>query len=144
MEKWYYIYLGVEWSIRLLLSALVILRQSRPATALAWLALTMMVPIPSVFLYFMFGEVRLGSSGGEMYHPEYKITRAGEPLPEATLTPLYPATDGLQQPKIRQLVSQALALLASALFEGWQATPLALAGMALCLLSVWVAQRQKH
>ena len=58
----------------------------------------------------VFGEVRLGSSGVEMYHPEYKITRAGEPLPEATLTPLYPATDGLQQPKIRQLVSQALAL----------------------------------
>lgn len=59
----------------------------------------------------VFGEVRLGSSGVEMYHPEYKITRPGEPLPEATLTPLYPATDGLQQPKIRQLVSQALALV---------------------------------
>ena len=34
-----------------------------------------------------------------------------------------------------------IALAASALFEGWQATPLALGGMALCLLSVWAAQR---
>jgi ATP-dependent DNA helicase RecG len=58
----------------------------------------------------VFGEVRLGSAGLEMYHPEHKATRPGEALPAATLTPLYPATDGLPQAKIRQLVAQALAL----------------------------------
>jgi drug/metabolite transporter (DMT)-like permease len=34
-----------------------------------------------------------------------------------------------------------IALLISAAFEGWQATPLAVAGMALCLLSLFVATR---
>ena len=34
-----------------------------------------------------------------------------------------------------------IALLISALLEGWQATPLALAGMSLCLLSLWAATR---
>ncbi len=42
----------------------------------------------------VFGEVRLGSSGVEMYHPEYKITRAGEPLPgvRVTLVTMMPCT----------------------------------------------------
>jgi drug/metabolite transporter (DMT)-like permease len=34
-----------------------------------------------------------------------------------------------------------IALLISALLEGWQVTPLAVAGMALCLASLWTATR---
>lgn len=34
-----------------------------------------------------------------------------------------------------------IALVISALFEGWQATPLAVGGMALCLASLFVATR---
>ncbi len=60
----------------------------------------------------VFGEVRLGSMGLEMYHPEFTLVQRGDPLPDATLTPLYPATDGVQQPKLRQLIAQALDLAA--------------------------------
>lgn len=36
-----------------------------------------------------------------------------------------------------------IALVVSAAFEGWQATPQAIAGMALCLVSLWVATRAR-
>ncbi len=39
------------------------------------------------------------------------------------------------------MVIPVIALVISAVFEGWQVTPLALGGMALCLLSLWVATR---
>lgn len=40
------------------------------------------------------------------------------------------------------IVIPVIALGISALFEGWQATPLAALGMLLCVGSVWLAQRQ--
>ncbi len=60
-----------------------------------------------------FGEVRRGASGLELYHPEYRV--AGEALPEReqTLTPVYPTTEGLGQPRLRQLLEQALQLLST-------------------------------
>jgi len=55
------------------------------------------------------GEVRRGPLGLEMVHPEYRnIGTAGEPLPQ-TLTPIYPATEGLTQGRLRALVQRALA-----------------------------------
>lgn len=39
------------------------------------------------------------------------------------------------------VVTPVIALLISALLEGWKATPLAIAGMGLCLFSLWVATR---
>jgi ATP-dependent DNA helicase RecG len=56
----------------------------------------------------VFGEIRLGASGKEMYHPEYKAVRANEPLPDAKLTAIYPTTDGVTQPRLRQLINDAL------------------------------------
>jgi len=56
-----------------------------------------------------FGEVRKGASGLEIYHPEYEKT--SNPL-EKTLTPVYPATEGLSQSRYRALVTQVLAMLA--------------------------------
>lgn len=59
-----------------------------------------------------FGEVRLGRTGLELYHPEYKRVTEDEPLPtQDRLTPLYPTTDGIHQGRLRQLCEQALALL---------------------------------
>ena len=61
-----------------------------------------------------FGEVRRGRNGIEIYHPEYKILRPGENLPVSkTLTPIYPATEGLQQTRLRNIIQQALVLLES-------------------------------
>ena len=57
------------------------------------------------------GEVRRGPYGPELVHPEYRhITDASEPLPQ-TLTPIYPATEGLTQGRLRMLVDRALRAL---------------------------------
>lgn len=57
-----------------------------------------------------FGEVRLGTSGMEMVHPEYRRLAPGETPPlDETLTPIYPSTEGLQQKRIHRLVEAALA-----------------------------------
>ncbi|TXJ09326.1 MAG: ATP-dependent DNA helicase RecG, partial [Acinetobacter sp.] len=55
----------------------------------------------------VFGEVRLGSRGLEIYHPE--IRPCTEPLPEAQqLTAIYPTTEGLKQAKLRQIITRCL------------------------------------
>lgn len=69
------------------------------------------------------GEVRRGSSGVEMYHPEYRLIDAGAPPPLADrLTPVYPITNGLQQTRLRQLIAQALTQ--DALLHDWIPTEL--------------------
>lgn len=61
-----------------------------------------------------FGDVRLGSTGLELYHPEYRIIATDKIMPvEQNLTPIYPTTEGLTQQRLRQLVEQALVLLSS-------------------------------
>ena len=58
-----------------------------------------------------FGQVRRGSSGLEMYHPEYQALE-GEAAPvEESLTPIYPTTTGIGQNQWRKLCSQALVYL---------------------------------
>ena len=61
-----------------------------------------------------FGEARRGPAMLEMVHPEYRVLADGV-SPEAdlgdTLTPFYPATEGVQQATLRKLSDQALALL---------------------------------
>lgn len=60
----------------------------------------------------VFGETRRGAAGLEMYHPEYDFLAGASPLPlEQTLTPIYPATEGLTQPRLRSLAQQALTWL---------------------------------
>lgn len=56
-----------------------------------------------------FGEVRHGAQGLEMVHPQYtRVDSANQaPLTER-LTPVYPSTEGLQQPRLRTLILQAL------------------------------------
>jgi len=54
------------------------------------------------------GEIRRGPLGLEVVHPEYRhITALSEPLPQ-TLTPIYPATEGITQGRLRMLVDRAL------------------------------------
>ena len=57
----------------------------------------------------VYGELRLGPLGQEMVHPE--VRGAGEPsLREATLTPVYPSTEGLSMNALRRTVRAALTL----------------------------------
>ncbi len=56
-----------------------------------------------------FGEVRRGSSGFEMIHPEYRLLRNHQSAAmDDSLTPIYPATEGVQQGRLRNLTDQAL------------------------------------
>ena len=56
-----------------------------------------------------FGEVRRGSTGFEMIHPEYRLLREGQDAAMTdSLTPIYPATEGVQQGRLRYLTDQAL------------------------------------
>ena len=55
-----------------------------------------------------FGQVRHGSSGLEMYHPEYRQLKAQDSPVEETLTPIYPTTAGIGQNQWRKLCGQAL------------------------------------
>lgn len=60
----------------------------------------------------VFGETRRGSAGLEFYHPEYDLLSEAAPLPLAqSLTPIYPATEGLTQARLRSLAVLALAML---------------------------------
>ena len=87
-----------------------------------------------------FGEVRAGQRGPEMVHPEYQLLDAATAMAEDALTPIYPATEGLAQGRIRQLVRQALAALGDGLPELLPAGALAGRG----LPSIGAALRLLH
>ena len=59
-----------------------------------------------------FGEVRKGQGGLEMIHPEYRLLRTDQDAATTDrLTPIYPATEGVQQGRLRNLTDQALRLM---------------------------------
>ncbi|SHI21207.1 ATP-dependent DNA helicase RecG [Ferrimonas marina] len=59
-----------------------------------------------------FGEIRAGMKGFEIIHPEYHVLgENSHPLLEDSLTPIYPATEGLKQAGLRKLSEEALTLL---------------------------------
>jgi len=60
-----------------------------------------------------FGEARSGATTLEMVHPEYQLLTEGDSVPaEASLTPIYPTTEGVHQLTLRGLTEQALQRLA--------------------------------
>ena len=60
----------------------------------------------------VFGEVRDGYFGLEIVHPQFKVLRGDEPLPDR-LTPVYPTTAGLSQDVLRKVIARAIAADAS-------------------------------
>ena len=79
-----------------------------------------------------YGEVRDGYSGLEITHPDYKFVSALEAgQADATLTPVYPLTEGLHQNAMRRLVTQALAYADAEHLPDW--LPEALSGDRLTL-----------
>ena len=62
-----------------------------------------------------FGEVRRGHAGFEMIHPEYRVLRNDQDaITNDSLTAIYPATEGVQQGRLRNLTDQALQLMRAA------------------------------
>jgi len=56
-----------------------------------------------------FSEVRKSGAALEMVHPEYRVLMDNEITEvEETLTPIYPATDGVHQATLRKITDQAL------------------------------------
>jgi ATP-dependent DNA helicase RecG len=53
------------------------------------------------------GELKHGFFGAEMVHPAYKVVNEGAPLP-TSLTPVYPAGEGLSQPVLRKAIGDAM------------------------------------
>ncbi|MCA9330388.1 ATP-dependent DNA helicase RecG, partial [Candidatus Saccharibacteria bacterium] len=59
-----------------------------------------------------FGQMKSFKNSLQMIHPEYRIIQDDAIVPvEETLTPIYPACDGVSQRLIRSLVQQALQIL---------------------------------
>ncbi|MDP6183764.1 MAG: ATP-dependent DNA helicase RecG, partial [Gammaproteobacteria bacterium] len=53
-----------------------------------------------------------GAQSLEMIHPECQVVDPDTPLPmEECLTPIYPTTEGLHQPRLRKLIDQCVPLL---------------------------------
>ena len=62
-----------------------------------------------------YGDVRPGPVGLEMVHPEYRILGKGRsPEVNDALTPVYPLTEGVQQGRLRNLVTQAMTMMRQA------------------------------
>jgi ATP-dependent DNA helicase RecG len=53
------------------------------------------------------GDLKHGFFGAEMVHPTYKIVNEGAPLP-TSLTPVYPAGEGLSQTVLRRAIADAM------------------------------------
>src|SRR5690606_24443357 len=84
-----------------------------------------------------YGEARRGASGLELYHPEYQIQDAAQTAPvAATLTPVYPTTEGLQQASWRKLCGQALTLLSPDTLIDYLTAPLPLKNLSARLSEV--------
>jgi ATP-dependent DNA helicase RecG len=66
-----------------------------------------------------FGEVRRGPLGLEIVHPEYRRVSADAPPLEEVLTPIYPTTEGVPQPRLRALIDAALREATAAGVRDW-------------------------
>lgn len=59
-----------------------------------------------------YGEIKRGTIGAEIIHPEYRIQgENSEVVLQESLTPVYPTTEGIRQVTLRKLTDQALELL---------------------------------
>lgn len=59
----------------------------------------------------VYGEVKHGRAGFELFHPEYKPLSQVSQEASDTLTPIYPTTEGLMQPRLRSIIGQAVDLV---------------------------------
>ena len=65
----------------------------------------------------VFGEVRLGARGLELYHPDILDAQTAATTTRSALSPIYPTTEGLKQDTLRRLIDKSLAQYADGLDE---------------------------
>jgi ATP-dependent DNA helicase RecG len=66
-----------------------------------------------------YGELRRGTLGLEIVHPEYRRVGNEVNAVEESLTPIYPLTEGIQQGRLRQLTSLALREFVGRALQDW-------------------------
>jgi ATP-dependent DNA helicase RecG len=66
-----------------------------------------------------YGEIRRGTLGLEIVHPEYRRVGNDVNAVEDSLTPIYPLTEGVQQGRLRQLTGLALREFAGRSLQDW-------------------------
>jgi len=66
-----------------------------------------------------YGELRRGTLGLEIVHPEYRRVGNEVNAVEESLTPIYPLTEGIQQGRLRQLTSLALREFVGRSLKDW-------------------------
>ena len=71
-----------------------------------------------------FGEIRRGPLGLEIVHPEYRRISADAAPLEEVLTPIYPTTEGVPQPRLRALIDAALREAEASGVRDWIPQPL--------------------
>ncbi|MBL8729648.1 MAG: cardiolipin synthase [Planctomycetes bacterium] len=67
-----------EWSIRIGMAAIVVMRRRTPSAALAWLVVISFVPVVGAAAYLLIGENRLGSTRSRAYRAVVARIRAAE------------------------------------------------------------------
>jgi len=73
----------------------------------------------------LYGEARRGTLGLEIVHPEYRRAEGFDAQRVAdSLTPVYPATEGVQQGRLRILTAQALEVVDRRAIRDWLPGPL--------------------
>jgi cardiolipin synthase len=92
LERWYIIYVAAEWAVRLILAPVVIVRQQRPSTTMAWLTVVMLIPLPAVALYFMFGETVMAKRRAKRYAAMHATSPGSDPA--TVLAPALTASQG--------------------------------------------------
>lgn len=85
---------SLDWAIRILLGARVLVRRSRIGVTWAWLAIVLFLPPIGAFLYMLFGDRRLGSRRAKRiaqlrkpYFDWLDGLRADFPIPEGAMGP---------------------------------------------------------
>ena len=58
--NWLIVWSLIEWLIRLTMVVVILRRQFMPATSLAWLTITFLLPELGLFLYLLLGDARMG------------------------------------------------------------------------------------
>jgi cardiolipin synthase len=88
----------VEWSIRLVMLAVIIARPLRPAAALAWLSIVMFLPWLGLLIYFLIGGRRLGILRARRYAKDLTLRQASRHVHRAFVTK--PQIDEHQRPLV--------------------------------------------
>lgn len=99
---WLLIYDITGWLIGITMVLVVLRQHLRPATALAWLSVVFLVPIPGSLAYLLFGSINLGKRRVRLYHKVLARFQRGTRLAGHQIHVLRPDIEPAHLPVILQ------------------------------------------